>query len=147
MKLLLISFVIILTQARVIKRSSEIIFRDEDENDEIESRFGVFELRNDLSFDESNIKSEFNENFFQGDLKLTNEQENILNTPDDDDDSGFRTGLVNEKYRWKKNEEGKVVVPYKINEDADFGLFINFQLFKNFLITFLIFRLERKAQN
>ncbi|XP_070493984.1 low choriolytic enzyme-like [Chironomus tepperi] len=58
-----------------------------------------------------------NGQFYQGDIILVQEQLDILKYPDDDDDPfGTRTGVISENYRWPKNKEGKVIVPYKIEE-------------------------------
>lgn len=130
MKSLLILFAIVAAHARIIKRSGEIIFRDEEENDDFESRAGVFEPRFGNSLDDSavqlGLQSELDINLFQGDIKLSQYQENFLNQPAEEEENGndlagFRTGLLADRYRWKKNEQGKIVVPYKIREDAGFG--------------------------
>jgi hypothetical protein len=69
-----------------------------------------------------------NGQYFQGDMKLLPEQEKYLTTNEEEaetdsgDESGLftRTGLVNTKYRWPKNREGHVILPYKIDELAKY---------------------------
>ncbi|KAL7024350.1 hypothetical protein ACKWTF_013004 [Chironomus riparius] len=51
--------------------------------------------------------------YFQGDMVMLDEQLNILN---DSTDMTYRTGIIGEKYRWPKNSDGKVIVPYEISD-------------------------------
>lgn len=34
---------------------------------------------------------------------------------------GKRTGVIDEQYRWSKNDEGKVIVPYMLEEEEIWG--------------------------
>lgn len=73
-----------------------------------------------------------NGEFFQGDMNLTPQQRKFYEGDDDVDEEEVeegdggeegiytRTGILNTKYRWPKNKEGKVTVPYKINNDAKY---------------------------
>lgn len=73
-----------------------------------------------------------NGEFFQGDMNLTPKQRKFYEGSDDDEeevedqgDGGeegilTRTGILNTRYRWPKNKEGKVLVPYKISNDAKY---------------------------
>lgn len=50
---------------------------------------------------------------YQGDMKLETEQlEALLRNESEQARIESRTGLLRESYRWPKNSEGKVVVPY-----------------------------------
>jgi hypothetical protein len=67
------------------------------------------EKRSDLEFGDK----------FQGDIFLTPEQEELINQVES---SKFtRTGLVDEYYRWPKNSEGEVVVPYMFQTSSGFS--------------------------
>lgn len=120
---------IIALNSHVIKRDDRIVYPNEDEDGD-ESRFEVLEFRfNDGSKIESNpdanLNAEFKAELFQGDIKLTEEQESFFSSPKEDgeeDEEGvlFKTGLIDRKYRWKKNSDGKAIVPYVINSEADF---------------------------
>jgi hypothetical protein len=57
---------------------------------------------------------------FQGDMVLLEEQ---LNTLNDTSDMSYRTGRLDERYRWPKNAAGNVIVPFEIS--SDFGKFVN----------------------
>lgn len=116
---------IIALNSHVIKRDDRVHFPDD--NEIVESHFDVFELRfNDGSKLESdpdaNLNAEFKADLFQGDIMLNEEQESYFNSPKDDEDEGvlFKTGLSDTKYRWKKNSDGKAVMPYVISSEAGF---------------------------
>lgn len=47
---------------------------------------------------------------YQGDIILTKKQEQDVKT-------SLRTGIIEESYRWPKNNVGKVIVPYEISPD------------------------------
>lgn len=62
---------------------------------------------------------------FEGDINLTAEQREILNNPDEDDsdddddnnDDNENTGLISLYYRWPKDDDGTVIVPFVLSED------------------------------
>lgn len=62
-----------------------------------------------------NMKLESGE-FFQGDIVLSPDQEDLLslNGTADDDDLESRTGILMESQRWTKNAAGFAVMPYVI---------------------------------
>ncbi|KAG5668447.1 hypothetical protein PVAND_016387 [Polypedilum vanderplanki] len=71
-----------------------------------------------------------NGNYFQGDMNLLPQQEKYFTTNDTDDDAEneneedglfTRTGIINTKYRWPKDKEGHVILPYVIDELAKFS--------------------------
>jgi hypothetical protein len=111
-------------------QTDRVIFRENDDS--------AFENR-DILLPAPNNSVEFivhpkaarsleNGNFFQGDMKLLPEQEKFFTSSDndeednDDEEYGLftRTGIINTKYRWPKNSEGHVVIPYKIDEAAKY---------------------------
>jgi hypothetical protein len=49
---------------------------------------------------------------FQGDIELSPEQEEIFMA--NSSSKGSRTGIVDTRYRWPKNTQGQVIVPYYI---------------------------------
>lgn len=53
------------------------------------------------------------EDLFQGDILLTPEQE--------EPQRSGRLGLKNEAYRWPKNSQGRVIVPYTIQASAGYS--------------------------
>lgn len=58
------------------------------------------------------------EDKFQGDIVLTKDQEeNFFKPPG----KGPRTGLSAEFYRWPKNSNGFIILPYTIKESAGFS--------------------------
>jgi len=69
-------------------------------------------------FDETDVEGDNN---FEGDIELTQEQEEILDTRSE---LGFqisdRVGRLDTEYRWFKNRRGQVVVPYTIDTDAEY---------------------------
>jgi hypothetical protein len=107
-----------------------IVFRDDD--DEID------DSANDLKYDNARLLSDKNilksdnnsfiadtqalrdlenGNFFQGDIVLQPDQQEILEMVLKDEDFPTRTGIISEEYRWPKNRNGKVVIPFEISED------------------------------
>ncbi|XP_070501159.1 low choriolytic enzyme-like [Chironomus tepperi] len=52
---------------------------------------------------------------FQGDIELLPEQIQILNSTGEEGELADRTGLISAVYRWPKNRDGKVIVPYVIS--------------------------------
>ncbi|KAL7020188.1 hypothetical protein ACKWTF_011406 [Chironomus riparius] len=54
---------------------------------------------------------------FQGDIELVPEQVKLLNGTGEDADLADRTGLISAVYRWPKNRNGKVIVPYIISSN------------------------------
>jgi hypothetical protein len=53
--------------------------------------------------------------YYQGDLKLSQEQQRFLHQVAD----VGRTGILGDRYRWPK-KHGKVVVPYEIDDNAGY---------------------------
>lgn len=49
---------------------------------------------------------------FQDDIVLSKKQKEALKNP-----VGTRTGLLDEDYRWPKNDDGYVIVPFAISSD------------------------------
>lgn len=79
---------------------------------------GIFSSLNAVPFSDLFIdgrsESEFG-NKFQGDIDLTPEQEAMMNGT-----RGGRTGLLNNFYRWPKNQNGYVVLPYAFEPNSMF---------------------------
>jgi hypothetical protein len=66
---------------------------------------------------------------YQEDIILTEEQKDILFG---DADVGTRTGLIDEKYRWEKDNKGFVIVPYELSQEAQYCEFLNLYAKINF---------------
>ena len=125
-----------------------IIFRDDDYDGRVDDsvddiRFDQTRLLSDSNLLKSdNLTREFlyderaqqkfeNGQFFQGDIILQQEQIDILKYPDDDDPFGTRTGVLSENYRWPKNKNGKVIVPYEFSSDYSKYLWIKIECMFN----------------
>lgn len=90
-----------------------ILFRDENELDSNEILTADGEA---LHPESVNIKLESGQ-FFQGDIVLIPDQEDLLslNSTGSDDDLQSRTGILLENQRWPKNEAGFVIMPFTIS--------------------------------
>lgn len=105
----------------------EIFFRDEDDDD-----YGgnVLKIEDDNellpSTQAKSIGSEretvdmklMNGEYFQGDIKLNDDQKNIVNS---NDTLPSRTGVIDEFYRWPKSDRGFVLVPYYLHKESQFS--------------------------
>lgn len=61
-------------------------------------------------------------NFFQGDIYLVPEQHDIFKfEPSAVDEKKVMTGLIETKYRWPKDHNGHVIVPYKISKTSNYS--------------------------
>jgi hypothetical protein len=115
-----------------LTRDDRIVFQDTDNDGEISygmSRLSVYEASqddgNDIQDDpEASIGAEFSSDFFQGDIALTEEQQIFFNATEDDEDEPFRTGLIDKRHRWPKNDEGHVIVPYVIDTTSEYCEFL-----------------------
>lgn len=65
------------------------------------------------------------ENLFQGDIKLTEEQQDII----DGKVKVGRTGMLDTRNHWPKNSRGIVEIPYQINPNAGFSECLKFLIF------------------
>jgi hypothetical protein len=72
------------------------------------------------SVDEIAEQSLENGDHFEGDMVLTPEQTEYLN-----DTVSSRTGRLSEFYRWPKDSNGHVKVPYTVSETDDFCKLLN----------------------
>lgn len=72
------------------------------------------------------------ENLFQGDIKLTEEQQDIL----DGKVKTGRTGMLDRSKLWPKNSRGIVEIPYQVNPNAGFSESLVF-IFPNIAIIFI----------
>ena len=112
--------------------NDRIIFRDGDEDAEVDdkrknSNLNQLHLLDDINLLKSdNLTTEFlfdeeaqqkleNGQFYQGDIVLLEDQLDLLKAPEDDSEFGTRTGILSEYYRWPKNGFGKVMVPYMLS--------------------------------
>jgi hypothetical protein len=110
-----------------LTRDDRIVFRDSDEQLSYGiSRLGVYETKQDNQREiqddpEADIGLEFSQGLFQGDIVLTEDQQKYFNSSQEqDDDEPFRTGLIDKRYRWLKDSEGKVIVPFIIATDSEY---------------------------
>lgn len=53
---------------------------------------------------------------FQGDIRLSPEQEEMFLNKSGTFSSGIRTGLIDENYRWPMNDDGFVNVPFQLSD-------------------------------
>lgn len=120
-------------------QGDKITYVLDDDNYDVLSRFRQFEIlpsRNSsqkfLRHPEASSALE-NGEYFQGDMRLSPEQEKYYLTDadldgDDGEEAtgvGSRTGILNKKFRWPKDKNGKVNVPYKIDDAAKFCKYCN----------------------
>lgn len=124
--ILIVLFIVAFAAALPAPRD-EIFFRDEDDDD-----FGVNALKieddNELlpTTQAKSIGSEresvdvklMNGEYFQGDIKLNDDQKSIVNS---NDTLPSRTGVIDEFYRWPKSDRGFVLVPYYLHKESDFS--------------------------
>lgn len=69
---------------------------------------------------------QYGKNLFQGDLKLDETQREVL-LKNDSESTAFlssRTGVLDTDYRWPKNPQGHVVIPYIIDGLSGYCKFI-----------------------
>jgi hypothetical protein len=64
----------------------------------------------------ASLSSEYG-SFYQGDIRLLPEQRDII---EDKSPIGERTGIIHPFYRWPKNSDGMVIVPYVFDYVAQF---------------------------
>jgi hypothetical protein len=83
----------------------------------LESRFSFDGETN--ANEKSDDSMEYGE-YFQGDLELMPEQDKVFKSKDESDILDTRTGQLNEYYRWPKNSQGYVIVPYHIYEESGY---------------------------
>lgn len=111
------------------KPANDFVFRDEDDVEV--PAVGLYDENQLLPIDQSkqlNDASDADEHFehgsfFQGDIVLVQDQKDYLlsnnsNTP-------TRTGWIDESYRWPKDNDGYVILPYEISKQAGYCKMIN----------------------
>lgn len=59
--------------------------------------------------------------FFQGDIRLTPEQESIMLKGNNNSPIHRHTGFSNPNFRWRRNPQGQVIVPYRIGPREGFS--------------------------
>lgn len=91
-------FLLTVVQSKPLVDSDAIVFRDSDEE-----------------FSSDNGSLEYGEHF-QGDIKLSAEQEELYFNKSGKIPMADRTGLINEAYRWPKTADGFVMVPFDISK-------------------------------
>lgn len=112
------------------------------EEDEIVDRYTKFQFSSIESDDEDGITSRFTEgseesdndenvDILQGDILMTKKQKDrwMKNLDEEDEESesesreydSIRKGVLDEEYRWPKDEDGLVMVPYEISKKARFS--------------------------
>lgn len=110
--------------------NDQIVFRDdEDDGNQLTSQIlpSVNSSQRFIVHPKASLKLE-NGEYFQGDMALTPEQQKLYLTEDNGEDEDgsepegliSRTGIINTKFRWPKNANGNVIVPYKINDLSNF---------------------------
>ena len=102
-------------------QGDRIVFRDEESDIDIEDGLLTSKGTKVLG-GENELVAQYKEHgkFFQGDIVLIKDQKDYLLA---DNSSGFlptRTGLVDEDFRWPKDRNGKVILPYYIDPTSGF---------------------------
>lgn len=111
---ILISFFVLFASiaAKPAVENDQIVFQEDNELGSSE----ILKPDNEGIEEETmNLKLESG-TFFQGDIVLSPDQEDLiaLNSTADDDDLESRTGILLENQRWTKNEAGFATMPYTI---------------------------------
>jgi hypothetical protein len=105
-----------------VVEDGSVFFREENElgSSEILTHDGE-----GIEAEKVNMKLESGQ-FFQGDIVLVPDQEDLLslNSTGSDDDLQSRTGILLENQRWPKNEAGFVVMPYSLST-VDYSEILN----------------------
>lgn len=114
------------------------VFREDDDSPSTPSRqIDVLPPKNGsqiFMFHPNATRKLENGEFFQGDMVLTEAQQRFYDGDDENEEENdeneaeglfTRTGVLNTKYRWPK-KEGKVIVPFKISNEAKFCEFLIF---------------------
>lgn len=124
---ILISFFVLFTliAAKPVVENDQIVFQEDNE-------LGSSEI---LKPDSEGIEEEImnlkleSGKFFQGDIVLSPDQEDLiaLNSTADDDDLESRTGILLENQRWTKNQAGFATLPYTITTTD----YCKFKILKN----------------
>ena len=114
MKWLLIGFFVLFTSiaSKPVVENDQIVFQEDNELGSSE----ILKPDNEgINEEAMNLKLESG-NFFQGDIVLSPDQEDLiaLNSTADDDDLESRTGILLESQRWTKNQAGFAILPYTI---------------------------------
>lgn len=109
-----------------------ILFRDDDESQSYlnlndENQILPSKDKTRLLPDTNEIVQKELENgeFFQGDIVLLPDQKEYLSTNLSDSTVPVRTGWLDEYYRWPKNDQGYVLLPYIISKKSGFSEIIN----------------------
>jgi hypothetical protein len=80
----------------------------------------IYDITTEQSYGNEYAQSNFgeeNDQFVQDDMILTAEQARLVfEDPNENDDVFERTGSLVESSRWPKNTQGKVILPYVIQE-------------------------------
>lgn len=102
-----------------------IVFQDDDIS-EFRNRIFSGDNKNNFrrDFNEKIQKELENGEFFQGDIILHGDQMDLVmshkNFTENEDNIPTRTGLINEQYRWPKNNLGQAVIPYVIDPSSGY---------------------------
>lgn len=106
-------------------QNDRIVFRDQDEPDNdvrLEDENQILPSEGGkLIVDDSEIVEQHLEhgNFFQGDIVLVQDQKEYL-LANDSSEFPIRTGWVDEYYRWPKDNDGNVIMPYHIASESGY---------------------------
>lgn len=111
------------------KPVNDFVFRDDDDVDV--PALGLFD-ENQLLLDQTKQLNDPNENvneglehgkYFQGDIVLVQDQKEYLLS----NSSNFptRTGWIDESYRWPKDSNGDVLLPFEISKNSGYSMMLN----------------------
>lgn len=124
------SFLIILAVSAMAlgkPAGDQIVFRDEDDTEgapfTLEDENEVFiPAKTRLDGEKNEVVAQRLEHgkFFQGDIKLVQEQKEYLLANNSDGSIPTRTGWIDEYYRWPKDDRGNVIMPYSIATDSGY---------------------------
>jgi hypothetical protein len=123
MKLTLNIFVCLLVVNKIGGRPSNDddveLYNLEDENQLVPSINSRFNFENEEEVAEHTFEEG---SFFQGDIKLIDDQRDyLLGTESADGSLPTRTGWISEDYRWPKGDDGYVNFPYELSAKSGFS--------------------------
>lgn len=130
-KCLLVLTALVLAFKVGAKPANDFVFRDEDEAEHDPPLLRLEDEKQILPSDRSKLlggESEIiephleNGKFFQGDIVLVQDQKEYLLANDTKDGSvPTRTGWIDEYYRWPKDKNGDVILPYYVSPESQYS--------------------------
>jgi len=117
LKLLVICVALSAIECKPVAQDDRIVFFDDDETYEDARKLNLDEILSSENLKSNavdDVEVAENGNLFEGDIVLQPDQREVLLSNRTDAEFGTRTGVVLDSYKWRKNRNGEVVVPYAV---------------------------------